>query len=159
MNMRRIKIGDIVEIKTKTGFFYAQCTHKIKDYGELIQVTNSSFKERPVVDEILACKVGIITFFPLNLALKEIEFELIGNSSIPKPRERMPVFRVRGDVDKNGNVKGWCFWDGEKYWPNHYIKELTSEEQRLPIRGCWNKALLLQRLEEGWLPEMYGCIT
>ena len=40
--MARLKIGDIVEIKTGKGLVYAQYTHKHQQYGALLRVFRSS---------------------------------------------------------------------------------------------------------------------
>ncbi len=154
--MSKAKIGDMIEIETRIGLYYAQYTHKVKDYGELIQVTKKYFKERPTVETMLSCEVGIITFFPLNLALKEREFRLIGNTNIPETRRQFPIFRVLGYSSLDGSIKKWKFWDGESVWPDKYVENLSDEQQRLPVRGIYNKAFLIERLEECWTPEMFG---
>ena len=154
--MKRPKIGDIIEISITNGLFYAQYTHKHDKYGELIQITKKSFKKRPKIEEIINSNIGIITFIPLYRAYKDIEFESIGNFDIPKSRLAFPVFRVRGNVDRKGNVKNWKFWDGENIWPEKYISKLKPEEYKLPILGVWNKEMLFKRLQEGWLPENHG---
>ena len=63
--MARVRIGDIIEIPTRIGLFYAQYTHDDPDYGELIQVTRHSYKRRPrKLEQILDSSIGIIVFLP-----------------------------------------------------------------------------------------------
>ena len=43
----RLKIGDIVEIKTGKGLAYAHYTHKHKQYGALLRVFRKFYGVRP----------------------------------------------------------------------------------------------------------------
>ena len=150
----KINIGDIIEIKTKIGFFYAQYTHKDDENGALIRVTKNCFDRRPSdLQEIVDAEVGIITFFPLSIAIHRKIFPLIGNLPVPKQRQKFPVFRVRGHVDREGRVKQWKFWNGEKTWPDKWLTNLTEEQKKLNIAGIWNDTYLIERLEESWTPE------
>lgn len=152
--MARVRIGDIIEIPTRIGLFYAQYTHDDPDYGELIQVTKNSFGKRPRnLEEILDKRIGIIIFFPLNAAVHRKIFDVIGNLPIPSHRSRFPVFRCPGGTDKEGNVKQWKFWDGRHLWPEIWLTQLTDKQKKLPIEGVWNDTLLIERLEEGWTPD------
>jgi len=155
--MATVKIGDIIEIETAKGFFYAQYTHKDKTYGDLIQVTKNSFPERPGdLEEVISDDVGIITFFPLNIAVRRKIFSVIGNRPVPEKRRQFPLFRVRGYIDRSGTVRQWKFWDGQKTWPEQWLTELTDKEMELPIEGIWNDTLLIDRLETGWMPREYA---
>ena len=42
-----VKVGDLVEIRTRRGLFYAQVTHKHKTYGPLLRVFENSHENRP----------------------------------------------------------------------------------------------------------------
>ena len=64
---RRIKIGDIIEIKTDKGLVYAQYTHKNSLMGNLIRVFTGFYKERPISFEgIVNGDIRFMTFFPLQ---------------------------------------------------------------------------------------------
>ena len=152
--MARVKIGDIIEIKTKTGLFYAQYTHRDPEYVELIQVAKVRFDKRPdSLEDIVNAETGIITFFPVNIAVHRKIFPVIGNIPVPKKRQQFPLFRVAGFPDKKGKVKQWWFWNGDEAWPEVPVKKLTDEQKRLPIEGIWNDTLLIERLESDWAPE------
>jgi hypothetical protein len=151
--MPRVKIGDIIEIKTPKGLFYAQYTHKLPKYGQLIQFTRTSFEHRPVdLKEILDCEIGIITFLPINAALREEEFQMIGNAPVPQDRQVFPVFRARGAISKDGKAINWYFWDGYKTWPKKCIENLSETERKLPILVLMGIPTLLACLEWGWKP-------
>ena len=153
--MAKVKIGDIIEVKTNIGYFYAQYTHQDSTHGALIQLTKNNFEKRPAnLDDVANAEVGIITFFPLNIAVQRQIFPVIGNAPISRNRQKFPVFRVRGDIDKERNVKQWRFWDGQNAWPDFWIKELNDEQKNLPIRCIWNDTLLIERLESGYSPAL-----
>ena len=44
--MKRPKIGDIIEIPTRSGFAYAQFTHKHNLYGALLRVYNTIYQTK-----------------------------------------------------------------------------------------------------------------
>ena len=106
---------------------------------------------RGVFDEI-----GIITFFALNSVIRDPDVEIIGNAQVPCRRRSFPIFRIRGQVAKDGTVLQWRFWDGEKTWPDRPIRTLDDADRGLPIKGVWGKELLMERLESGWTPAMYA---
>jgi len=149
--MVKAKIGDIIEIKCPNNLYYAQYTHKAPMDGDLIQITDKGFEKRPdSLEYILSCDIRIITFTGLSVLLQEEEFEVIGNAPAPDERKNMPVFRVAGHITKEGVVTGWKFWDGGDSWPEKYVKKLTKEQQKLPVREIWSIDVLLKRIESGW---------
>ncbi len=76
-------------------------------------------------------------------------FVIIGNFPIPEFAKKFPLFRT-GVIDPaTGKVKVWWLWDGEKEWR---VNDITLEQRKLPLRGIWNNTLLIERIEQGWLP-------
>jgi len=151
------KLGDIIEIQTRRGLFYAQYTHKHRIDGELIQVSRRPFLFRPDnLNEVIQTDVGIITFFPLSAALRRRIFPRIRNLPIPPQRHSFPIFRIRGHIDRSGRVTQWKFWDGENTWPQHWLSELTAEQLELPIATGYNDTLLIERLESGPTPREHA---
>jgi len=149
--MARAKIGDIIEIKYPNNLYYAQYTHKLPKYLDLIQVADKSFKQRPDnLELILDCDIRIITFTGLSVLLLDDEFEVIGNAPVPESRKKFPVFRVAGHITKEGIVTGWKFWDGGESWPEKFVKKISKEQQKLPVRELWSIDVLLKRIESGW---------
>ena len=155
---RRVKIGDIIEIKTKKGLFYAQYTHYDEECGELIQVKKGSHKQRPSnFEKIVNKESTIITFIPLNICICRKIFEVVDNLPVPLRFQAFPTFLLCGHIDRKGKVKQWLFWDGEKTWPETWVTELTDEQKKLPIQEIWNDTLLIEQLESGWTPETDPC--
>lgn len=149
--MARLKIGDVIEIKTKIGLSYAQYAHKHKQYGALLRVFSDSYGSRPEgFAELVKSSPAFVCFFPLNAAVDQGIVSVVGNIDLPVEARAFPTFRA-GVVDPaTRKVSVWWLWDGEKEWR---VGELTAEQRRLPIRGVWNDTLLVERLESGWTPE------
>ena len=149
--MARLKIGDIVEIKTGKGLVYAHYTHKHERYGALVCVFGNFYGVRPNdFTELARNRPAFMCFFPLGAAVNRSIVSIVGNVVVPLEAQAFPTFR-NGVIDPStGRVKVWWLWDGEKEWR---VGELTAEQRRMPIRGVWNDTLLIERIESGWTPE------
>jgi len=149
--MKKVKSGDIIEIKTKRGLTYAQYTHKHRMYGALIRIFDEVYQERPEsFQKVVYGKIRFSTFFPLQAALSKGIFEVVGNEPIRDDLKIFPIFRG-GSIDQlTKKVKTWWLWDGEKEWR---IGNLSDEQRKLPIRGVWNDTMLIHRIETSWTPE------
>lgn len=149
----KVQFGDIFEIKTSKGLAYAIYTHKHErppKFGAVIRVYDHLYKSRPHdVSEITKNPVRFVTFFPLQAAVNQGIFEIIGNVPIPEALKSFPIFRDGVADPKTKKVATWWLWDGEKEWQ---IGRLTPEQRNLPIRSVWNDTYLIERIEEGWRP-------
>ena len=54
-------------------------------------------------------------------------------------------------MSKGGGVSHWTIVEGEK---EYRVEKLTAAQARLSIASCWNLGMLVERLTEGWLPDM-----
>jgi hypothetical protein len=145
--MKRLKIGDIVEITTGKGLAYAHYTHKHHTpprYGALLRVFGKIHGVRPGdFTELVRNRPTFMCFFPLGAAVNRGIVSIVGNVAVPLEAQAFPTFRA-------GMANVWWLWDGEKEWR---VGELTAEQRRLSIRGVWNDTLLIERIESGWTPE------
>ncbi|NTI39781.1 hypothetical protein G6L94_00695 [Agrobacterium rhizogenes] len=146
-----IKPGDVFEISTGKGEAYFQCVSKNKEMGWAIRILPGTY---PVgyagLDALIEKAINFWIFFPVAAALKAKIIRKIGSYDVPSHSKQMPLFRA-GVVDpQTRKVENWWLWDGEKSW---MVGEITAEQRKLPIKGIWNDTLLIQRIEEGWLPE------
>ena len=150
--MRRKKhIGDIIEIPTAKGFIYAQCTHTHQNFGEVLRIFKDFYKERPSDFTNMASeKEKFIVLFPLNEAVKQKIFEVVGRAEIPESSKKFPIFRNGLPNQKTGKIEVWWLWDGEKEWK---IGKIKKEQRKLPLHEVINDTLLIERLESGWTPE------
>ena len=106
--------------------------------------------DTPDIETLIECDTNFWIFFPVSAALKKNVIMRVGNYYIPKHSRQPPVFRT-GVVDPGTRkVETWWFWSGEKEWK---VGQITEAQRKMPIRGTWNDTLLIQRINEGWLPE------
>jgi hypothetical protein len=148
--VKRIRIGDVVEIPTAKGLAYAQYSHKKEQWGSLLRILPGTFGNRPEdLAAVVRQKELFVTFFPLGAAVSRGIFEIVGNEPVPEAARAFPLFRAAGFVDRQGRVHGWYLWDGDREWR---IGELSDEQRSLPIRSVWNDTALIEAIEEGWTP-------
>ncbi len=150
----RIKIGDVVEIKTSKGLAYALYTHRHQTpprFGAMLRVFDELFAARPVdIETIVQLPVRFTTFFPLQAAVDRGIVEIVGNARVPDHLCAFPIFRTGMINPQTKQVEQWSLWDGEKSWR---VGLLSPEQRSLPIRGICNDTLLIDRIEKGWRPE------
>lgn len=145
-----MKVGDVFAIETTNGKAYFQFVKKIPPMGSLIRVLPGTYKTEPNVNALVEEKTNFWIFFPVSAALKQGIIQKAKSCNVPGHSKETPTFRA-GVVDPStGRVDTWWFWNGDKEWK---VGEITEEQRKLPIRGSWNDTLLVQRIEEGWLPE------
>jgi len=147
----KIRAGDVFEVKTKRGLAYAQYVMRNLEMGALIRVLPGLHKTRPVsLTEVVAQQEQFVTFFPLQAAIDQEVFEIVAHETVPDESRKMPLFRARGHIDREGFVHDWRLWDGEK---STRVGKLTPEQRKFPIKEIWNDTLLIERIEQGWTPE------
>ena len=80
--MRKVKIGDVIEIRTRKGLAYAHYTHKHKQYGALLRVFDSIYDARPSnYTAVVRQRPAFSCFFPLSAAVNKKIVSIIGNSA------------------------------------------------------------------------------
>lgn len=147
---KRIKIGDVIEIPVKSGFAYAQYVHKHAKYGSLLLVF-STIHNKSITDfSFLKDGLHYFAFFPLGPSVNQKIFNIVSNQSLPDYAINFPLFKT-GVENSIGKVENWWLWDGDKEWK---VDELNEEQKKLSYRGIWNDTLLIERIEQGWSPEI-----
>jgi hypothetical protein len=150
---KRPRIGDVIEFPTPRGLAYAHYTHRHTArpvYGPLLRVF-SGFHERrpPSFGTVVRGPVQFTTFFPVGTACNRGDAFIVANEPIPANARDFPTFRS-GIAGPDGRVAVWWLWDGEK---SRRVGALTAEMCSLPIRGVWNRAMLMHRILSEWRPE------
>lgn len=149
--MARLKIGDVVEVKTSRGFSYLHYTHKHRQYGTLLRAFAGFHETRPsVLTELVTRPSAFQCFFPLGAAVDKGIVSIVGNVEPSAAENNFPTFRAGVMNPATRTVEVWWLWDGQEEWK---VGDLTAEQRRLSIRGVWNDALLRERLESEWRPE------
>ncbi len=149
--MPKIEIGEILEIPTRRGLVYGQYTHNNKLMGPLIRILPGFHARRPVdLDSLARQRTVYVTFFPVEAAARGKQVKLIGQQDVPPEARDFPLFRAAGQIQPGtGKVLDWWLWDGGREWR---IERLEREHEALPLREVVMPPLLIERLEEGWIP-------
>jgi hypothetical protein len=149
--MKRLKIGDIVEIRTTHGLAYAQFIHKNAEYGTLVRALKGYFETTPTDLNKLAMRDTIFhTFVPLGSFVYNKTVTVVGNALIPDQEQIFPTFRNGTPGRDTKVVENWWLWDGVDSW---LVGALTPEQWKYPLKAIWNAAMFIDRTEEGWTQE------
>lgn len=148
---RRIKIGDIIEIKTEKGLVYAQYTHKNSLMGNLIRVFTGFYNERPIsFDDIVNGDIRFMTFFPLQAAINQNIVAIVSNTEIPEKVKPFPTFKNGLTDPTTGKITKWWLWDGNNEWD---IENPNKEQMKYSYQEIINDTLLIERILSEWRPE------
>jgi len=151
--MAKLKIGDVVEIKTTKGLVYAHYTNKDSKWGSLLRVFQRFYDIRPEgLEDVVKGEPMFITFFPLSAAVKQDIVSIAGNVVVPPEAQAFPIFRNGVPDPVTRKIKVCWLWDGEKEWK---VGELTPALRKLPILEVVNDTLLIERIESGWTSELF----
>lgn len=150
-----LKIGDILEVPIPRGLAYVQYTHYQKPLGTLVRVLPGFYQSRPTgFVELAKAKELYFVFCPIETLVDQGLLEVASNERVPDSAVQFPPMRRRGFVrplSKGGGVSHWTIVEGEK---EYRVEKLTAAQARLSIASSWNLGMLVERLTEGWLPEM-----
>jgi hypothetical protein len=148
---KKIKIGDVFELRTGKGLAYAQCTHHHDEYEHLVRVLPGFFTKRPRgFQELVGQPTRFCTFVALQTAVNKKAIEIVANEAVPPEAQTLPRFR-NGVPNKTTNkVDTWWLWDGERQW---LVGILSEEQRRLPILGTVTEERLIEQIVSGWTPE------
>jgi hypothetical protein len=149
-SQRNLLIGDVLEIHTKKGLAYAQCTHKVPFFGHLIRVL-PGFHKSPI-DDVAAVVPKIekyVTFIFWDKDVDRSRMHVIGRAPVPERCAALPLFKDGSADPKTGKVATWWLWDGQKEWR---VGKLTAKQKELPMRLIMNYVSLIHRIDEGWHP-------
>ena len=152
MGRVRPRIGDVVEIKVKKGFAYAQLTHKHPRFGHLIRILPGVYPRRPVhLSDLVAAPHMFQTFYFLGSACTQRLVAIVDQFPIPDAATPFPTFRRGIENPTTGKVGDtWWLWDGMREWKVGVIDDV---QRSYPILEIINHPLLVDRIEEQWRAE------
>lgn len=137
--------GDMIEIKTESGLFYAQVTHDHPSYPQVVRVLCGARDTRPEdIQSLAQSETAFSAMIALGKAIanKQITGSRIGSASIPEQNSEFPIFRTP-IYDKLGGIAYWWFWDGKGL---RYETELTPEAEKYSIREVMSADAFMHRL-------------
>jgi hypothetical protein len=146
--MSKIEIGDVFEIDTNKGKAYFQCVKIDKVRGDLINVFNKLYDERPLsIDAVTNVKDHYIIGFPLVAAYKRKLVEKVENIPLPNDFELPQYMRDKHVI--RGEFLGWHIIDVNTL-KRQFVEKLSPEQKQLSPIGIYNDTLLKEMLERGW---------
>lgn len=150
MALKKVKLGDVFQLKTTTGYAYFQCAKEAPAIdSEIIRVFNVTFESVDKVDfkQLLAEKEAYLIQFPIKYALKKNIVEYIGNYQLPQDFVLPRYYRTTHII--KGEFKCWHIVDSETL-ERRSISNLSDEEMMLSPWGMWNDTLLVERIVNKW---------
>jgi hypothetical protein len=150
---KKVRFGDIAEVRTPRGRGYLQYTSKHPRYSDMVRVLPGLFDKRPSPAELaaLVTQEGYFTFYLVSLAVRQGLAEIVGHFEIPVGLEAPSAWLRAGFTTREGKVMAWVLVEGSK--ETVLKRELTPEEKRLSLAEMWNHEFLMHRLAEQWRPE------
>lgn len=150
---KRVRIGDVVEVPTKRGMVYAHYLLHHQEMGALLRLAPGFFEKQPEDLGLLITRPArFVTFLPLGAAINRDIFKIVGNVPISAVDQNLPLFKARGHIDRNGRVVDWLLKKNDR--TIRLGRKLRQKYRNLPFWEVINDALLIERLEEDWTPEL-----
>lgn len=146
--MKRATPGDVLEIATQNGLIYLHYLGKHSEYGDGVTVCPTRQSTRVSVSNDLFIG-GYVTFYPAVASVARGLAEIVGHL----PSAGLPKRFRRPGARSGRSVETWIIEDDSS---EVVRRQLTDAERTLPIATIWNHELLLQRVHEGWKPELEG---
>src|ERR1041384_7487522 len=94
MRTQKPKIGDIYEIKTRSGLAYFQYAHDGEDMGHLVRVLPGIYSKRPTDFAALSSQKELYFIFTTLIhGLRKREIELVSSQQVPGWAKQFPIMR------------------------------------------------------------------
>ena len=150
---KRVKTGDVVEIHTARGLAYALYAIRHEQMGGLLYILPGFFQRIPTdFSELVKQSPRFVVFLPIEVAVQRGIFKVVANIPVPNSMQKLPMFKQRGHIDRQGRVYDWILREGERV--RRVGRQLSPDYRRLPEYQIVNDTLLVERVEENWTPEL-----
>jgi Regulator of ribonuclease activity B len=159
MSAKKLKIGDVAEIRTPRGLAYVQYTHDGKGNGEIVRVLPGLYSSRPNLETLICQRELYFIFYTLKYAIREKQSEIVCNLPVPEWARPEPLMRHASGRSAEGNVTGWRIVPALATLTIDFlrrtpvIRELAQEQKRLSIHLIRPHPVMVKELARGWTPE------
>lgn len=148
---KRVRPGDILEVRTSRGLAYVHYTGRHPEYGDAIRVLPGLLASRPAdFMTLVNHPEAYFTFYPAGAAVSQGLVEIAAEHPVPRGEVFPAVYRREGASNREGRVLAWLICEGTK---ETLVRELSEEQRLLPIASIWNHEALLHYLTREWRPE------
>ena len=144
----RLSPGDVLDLAAPDGHIYLHYLGRHAEYGDGVAVCpTKQAASTPVRSELF--RFAYVAFYPASAAVAQGLAAVVAQL----PATCLPKVLRRPGVRSGRKVETWIIEDGIR---EVVRQELSDEERSLPIAVIWNHELLIQRVTQGWRPEMEG---
>lgn len=147
--MKKLKIGDVLQINLTDAFAYGQYTHKHSTLGYIIRVFEGIHKRKCSPIELVSKSILYYILIHVPFCVKNGSIEVVGNIPLESTDQNLPLFRVSGIVSPNHSTD-WFLWENGK---RTKITKLTNKIRKLSILQAVDDSTLRRMIENNWTPE------
>jgi hypothetical protein len=148
---KRVRPGDILEVRTPRGLAYVHYTGRHPEYGDAIRVLPGFFATRPADFMALVTRAdAYFTFYPAGAAVAQGLVDIAAEHPVAQGQVFPAVYRREGASNRDGRVLAWLICEGTK---ETLVRELSEEQRLLSIASIWNHEALVHYLTREWRPE------
>jgi hypothetical protein len=145
---KRVKPGDVLELKAGDHFAYLHYIGSHPQYGDAVLVSPHLLEQRASIPSEYFTD-GYLAFYPAATSVAQGLVTVVARMPPPKLPERLR----RAGARSGRHVDTWIIESAS----GEVVKAtLSVEDLRLPIAAIWNHELLIQRIVEGWNPAHEG---
>ena len=142
----RIKVGDVLQFRIGNCFAYLHYIGRHPEYGDAVLVA-PHMHQLPVSLTSAIFVDSYVAFYPAATAVSQGLVEVVSHLDPPHIPKRLR----RAGARSGRNIDTWIIEDGDR----EVVKvSLSEEDLQLPIAAIWNHELLVQRIVEGWKPQL-----
>jgi hypothetical protein len=132
-----VRIGDVVEVKSRRGVFYLHATHEHalwRLYGPVMRVLPGFHKPAlATLDALVAGPTKFHAVVRINEDLAKRRARVVGNFEVPSHEQAFPTFRYALGKTRDGRW-GWLTWKGgETGIRPPMVEPLTDAQRALPV--------------------------
>jgi hypothetical protein len=151
-----VRIGDVVEVKSRRGVFYLHATHEHslwRMYGPVMRVLPGFHKPAlAALDALVAGPTKFHAVVKINADLASKRARVVANFPVPSHAQAFPTFRYTLGKTSTGRW-GWLAWQGGKTGIRPpMIEPLTDAQRALPVFEPEEAEYIGMKLAQGDFP-------
>jgi len=155
LRLLKVKYGDVFQLALSNGYGYIQCVKEApKTECEIVRVLSGVYVQDDFsnINSIVSNKEVFFLQIPVKYALKQNLLKPVGNCIVPSGSEAPRFYRTEHTV--GSEFICWHIVDAVTL-QRRAVKELSAEEKKLSEWGIVTIPDLVEKIETGWIPEVW----